>query len=61
VPYFFDVISLLGTISIEKSRYYLQCKDDFLNVEVKEGELAVAIDDNGKIAAVGNYTEVNPL
>ncbi len=46
---------------IEKLSYYLQCKDDFLNVEVKEGELAVAIDDNGRIAAAGNYTEVSRL
>jgi hypothetical protein len=61
VPYFVDVISFLGTISIDKSCYYLQCKDDFLNVEVKEGELAVAIDKNGRIAAVGNYTEVRSL
>jgi hypothetical protein len=52
VPYFFR------KSSIENLRYNLECKDDFLNFEVKEGELAVAIDENGRIAAAGNYTEV---
>jgi hypothetical protein len=53
VPYFF-----LRASSIENLRYYLECKDGFLNVEVKEGELAVAIDEHGRIAATGNYKEV---
>jgi hypothetical protein len=57
-PIFYVIIIIIITSSIENLCYNLQCKDDFLNFEVKEGELAVAIDENGRIAAVGDYKEV---
>jgi hypothetical protein len=57
----FCAVFFLRATSIENLRYYLECKDDFLNVEVKEGEQAVAVDENGRIAAAGDYTEVSPL